>query len=434
MHRRQLGALPTRVTRTPWLGTAPHVRRVSSSTAAPRPSLRDHVSSSTRSIVRIELLTLPNERQVRTKIQHVDATTSRPVVAPFLVDSFGRQHDYLRISLTEKCNLRCTYCMPSTGVPLLPPDHLLTTPEIERVAKLFVRHGVTKVRLTGGEPTIRRDLVDIVARVARLAALRPRLDSIGITSNGVTLRRQLAALVSAGLTHLNLSLDTLDEHKYELMTRRRGFDKVMQTLDVARRLRDEGRLEVKINVVVIKGVNDMEVRDFVELTRDEDLTVRFIEYMPFEDNRWSTSKLVPSSTLLSTISTQYTAPGSAPALPLSIEKLVDPRSDTTRTYRVKGYRGKFGFISSMTDHFCGGCSRLRVGPDGGLKVCLFGPPALALRPLLRSLPSDDPTSDTIISNEIGKAVWGKKFAHDGLGGASGIQAKGRMGSMVGIGG
>ncbi|GAA6034466.1 hypothetical protein JCM8097_002738 [Rhodosporidiobolus ruineniae] len=357
--------------------------------------------------------------QAQHRIAQVDALDPRPV-SPFLTDSYGRKHDYLRFSLTEKCNLRCTYCMPEQGVPLLPPDHLLTTDEVERVAKLFVQNGVTKIRLTGGEPTVRKDLVDVVARLGQLP-----LQSLGMTSNGIALKRKLPALVRAGLTHLNLSLDTLDEFKYELMTRRRGFHAVMEALEVAKGLKDEG-LRTKINVVVIRGVNDGEVADFVELTKDSDITVRFIEYMPFEDNRWSSSKLVPSADLLSSLSTLHAARG--PLL-----KLRDAASDTTRAYRVPGYQGSFGFISSMTDHFCGTCSRLRVAADGGVKVCLFGPPVLALRPLLRSLPASDPSSDPLLMEHLGAAVWGKKFAHDGLGGASGIKEKGRMGPMVGIG-
>lgn len=298
--------------------------------------------------------------QARTRI----ADRDRVAVSPALVDSFGRQHDYLRISLTEKCNLRCTYCMPAQGVPLLPDDNRLSAPEIERVARVFVQHGVRKIRLTGGEPTVRRDLVDIVQRLGRLAHPRddshPRgLDSLGITSNGIALKRKLPQLVDAGLTHLNLSLDTLDPFKYELMTRRRGFDRVLETLHLAQQL--EG-LRVKLNVVVIRGVNDHEVPDFVELTRNQDITVRFIEYMPFEDNRWSTRKLVPSADLLSDLESRHPD--------RRLVKLTDSATDTTRAYAVEDWKGSFGFISSMTDHFCGTCSRLRIGADGGVKVGL----------------------------------------------------------------
>ncbi|BGP38867.1 hypothetical protein JCM10449v2_002805 [Rhodotorula kratochvilovae] len=307
--------------------------------------------------------------------------------------------------------------MPEQGVPLLPKDHLLTTDEVDRIARVFVNHGVTKIRLTGGEPTIRRDIIDVVERLGRLP-----LTSLGMTSNGIALKRKLPALVAAGLTHLNLSLDTLDPLKYELMTRRRGFDAVMDALEVAKGLKSQG-LRTKLNVVVIRGLNDMEVPQFVELTRDSDITVRFIEYMPFEDNRWSTNKLVPSSSLLATLQSLHASTG--------ISKLADPLSDTTRAYRVPGWKGDFGFISSMTDHFCGGCSRLRVGADGGVKVCLFGPPVLSLRPLLRAAPAS-PSADAALMAEVGRAVYGKKFAHDGLGGPEGIRAKGRMGPMVGI--
>ncbi|GAA5881425.1 hypothetical protein JCM16303_005643 [Sporobolomyces ruberrimus] len=407
----------------PLFGTASHPR-IPTLDTPPRSLSYSAAATSIRSAARRRIARIDDSRS--TAVSQGDTETfgfqqgARPKTgSPFLVDSFGRGHDYLRISLTEKCNLRCQYCMPSTGVKLLPRDDLLTTDEIERVARIFVANGVRKIRLTGGEPTIRKDLVDVVGR---LAALRPRPESIGMTSNGVTLRRHLPALVEAGLTHVNVSLDTLDPLKYELMTRRRGFEKVMESLEVAKQLRQTKGLRVKLNVVVMKGVNDMEVPAFVELGKAEDLVLRFIEYMPFEDNRWSQTKLVPSADLLSLIEATIGVP---------IDKLDDSPSDTTRAYRVRGYTGSFGFISSMTNHFCGTCSRLRVGADGGMKVCLFGPPALALRPLLRSLPST-PANDFLISKQIGEAVWGKKFAHDGLGGALGIHANGKMGSMVGI--
>ncbi|KAM0748248.1 molybdenum cofactor biosynthesis prote [Meredithblackwellia eburnea MCA 4105] len=328
---------------------------------------------------------------VAKRIAHLDSHTPSPV----LTDSFGRHHNYLRISLTEKCNLRCTYCMPENGVPLLPSQDRLTTPEIERLARLFVSQGVTKIRLTGGEPTVRKDLLDVVERLGRLP-----LTSLGMTSNAISLKRKLPKLVQAGLTSLNISLDTLDPFKFQLMTRRNGFETVLETVELAKELRGQG-LQTKINCVVIKGLNDDEVPAFVELTKDSDITVRFIEYMPFEDNRWSTTKLVPSSSLLSQIRTIHP----------SIEKVKDSKNDTTRAWKVPGYRGRVGFISSMTDHFCGTCSRLRVGTDGQVKVCLFGPPVLSLRPLLRASP---PLPDSTILRSIGQVVQGKKFAHDGL--------------------
>ena len=201
-----------------------------------------------------------------------------------------------------------------------------------------------------------------------------------MTSNGLALHRKLPGLVKAGLTHLNISLDTLDEHKFELMTRRRGHSAVLNAVQTAADLLspmsssslfpapssavtgsgERYLTALKLNVVVINKLNDDEILQFVELTRQLPITVRFIEYMPFSDNRWSTAKLLPSSVLLSTIGANYPI-SDLMALPPSI-------SDTSRTYRIKGYKGSFGFISSMTDHFCSGCSRLRIGADGSMKV------------------------------------------------------------------
>jgi cyclic pyranopterin phosphate synthase len=281
--------------------------------------------------------------------------------------------------------------MPENGAPLSPKEHLLTTDEIVRLAGLFVKNGVRKIRLTGGEPTVRRDLPEIVGKshvatlsslgisadlsrftIERLSALG--LESLGMTSNGLALARKLPGLVEAGLTSLNISLDTLDEHKFELMTRRRGHSAVLNAIKQAASLHASSspssssmpgrRLKnLKLNVVVINGLNDAEVPAFVELTQDLPISVRFIEYMPFSDNRWSTSKLVPSADLLAKISAQH---------PIGTVKAITPGiSDTAREYTVQGYKGSFGFISSMTDHFCSGCSRLRIQADGGMKVSLY---------------------------------------------------------------
>lgn len=192
-----------------------------------------------------------------------------------------------------------------------------------------------------------------------------------MTSNGIALSRKLPALIAAGLTHLNISLDTLDEHKFELMTRRRGHSTVLKVIEQAAALRstveegthpssNRGLRSLKINVVVINRLNDHEVSSFVELTRHLAVSVRFIEYMPFDGNKWSTTKLVPSAKLLADITSKYQHIG--------VQALTPAVSETTRTYRIQGHAGSFGFISSMTDHFCAGCSRLRLGTDGSLKV------------------------------------------------------------------
>ncbi|RKP26237.1 hypothetical protein SYNPS1DRAFT_32784 [Syncephalis pseudoplumigaleata] len=312
----------------------------------------------------------------------------RPYVAPELQDRHQRQHTYLRISLTERCNLRCTYCMPAEGVPLTPTEKLLTSEELQRLARLFVGAGVTKIRLTGGEPTVRKDIVDI---------LRPLgLQSIGMTSNGIALKRKLPALVAHGLGVLNVSLDTLDPFKFEIMTRRRGMERVLESVDEAIRV---GVPKVKMNCVVVRGVNDREVLDFVALTRDRPVDMRFIEYMPFGGNRWEQKKLVPYRELLAAIEEQHG----------SLEKLSDDPHDTSKAYRVPGHAGQIGFITSMSDHFCGTCNRLRITADGHLKVCLFGNEEVNLRDRMR----DGETDEQLLA-AIGAGVKRKRAQHAGM--------------------
>lgn len=203
-----------------------------------------------------------------------------------LTDTFGRAHTYLRISLTERCNLRCTYCMPEGGVDLTPTEQLLTADEILRLTRLFVAAGVTKVRFTGGEPLVRRDLVDLVRGVKAMENIK----DICVTTNGILLSRRVEALAEAGLSAVNISLDTLDPFKFELITRRKGHDVVLQSIDAALAANVKS---VKVNCVVMRGVNDYEVNSFVEMTKDRNIEVRFIEYMPFDGNKWDHNKMVP---------------------------------------------------------------------------------------------------------------------------------------------
>jgi len=214
----------------------------------------------------------------------------------FLTDRYSRRHNYLRISITERCNLRCLYCMPAEGVALSPASHLLSTAEILELARVFVAQGVTKIRLTGGEPTVRRDVVELVEALGALSPLGLR--EIAMTSNGIALpERKLQRMVDAGLTALNLSLDTLVPAKFEFMTRRKGLERVLAVVEQTGRMGfgavgGEGRRTLKINVVVMRGVNEDEIVDFVEMTRSKELEVRFIEYMPF-DVRPSLRPIVP---------------------------------------------------------------------------------------------------------------------------------------------
>lgn len=328
-----------------------------------------------------------------------------------LLDAFSRRHTYLRLSLTERCNLRCRYCMPSSGVALTPPAHLLSSAELTRVAAVFVARGVDKIRLTGGEPLLRPDLPHILAA---LAALRPA-PRLSLTTNGLVLARSLPALRRAGLAAVNISLDTLSEHKFQLIARRKGQPRVLKAIHAAI---DEGLDSVKVNVVVMRGVNDDELVDFVRLTRDIPIDVRFIEYMPFDGNRWSKGKFVSYAEMLDTVARAYGA----------LERAGDAPNDTAKHYRVPGFRGRVGFITSMSDHFCGTCNRLRITADGNLKVCLFGQEEVSLRDAIRAGVTDDELSE-IIDSALSRKHWmlgGNKDMH--------VLAKQPNRSMIRIGG
>ncbi|KAF9454172.1 molybdenum cofactor biosynthesis prote [Macrolepiota fuliginosa MF-IS2] len=348
---------------------------------------------------------IPRSTQVRftASLAHTRAkeridtiNSTRPFTGQF-VDSFNRKHNYLRISLTERCNLRCFYCMPSEGVELSPEGKLLTNSEILRLASLFVKSGITKIRLTGGEPTVRKGIMELMGEFNQLK--KHGLESLAMTTNGLALHRRLPAFVENGLTHLNLSLDTLDPFKFEIITRRRGHEAVLKALDAALNLPLES---IKLNVVVIRGLNDSEVLDFVNLTQDKPISVRFIEFMPFTGNKWDKNKMVPSSELLERIRARY--PG--------VQRASDEVNDTARSWYIPGHRGSFGFISSMSDHFCGTCNRLRLTADGQIKanlVCLFDPKEISLRDTLRA-----GASDQELLQIIHQAVLGKKEKHAGM--------------------
>ncbi|KAI0847964.1 molybdenum cofactor biosynthesis prote [Daldinia vernicosa] len=352
----------------------------------------------------------------------------------FLTDTFHRQHDYLRISLTERCNLRCIYCMPEEGVPLSPPKELLTTPEIVMLSSLFVSQGVNKIRLTGGEPTIRKDILSLMEQIG---ALRSHgLREICLTTNGIALHRKLERMVEAGLTGVNLSLDTLDPWQFQIMTRRNGFDAVMKSIERVLELNKHGAgIKLKVNAVIMRGINDREIIPFVEMTREKDIEVRFIEYMPFDGNKWNKGKMFSYTEMLDRIRENYP----------DLKKIRDHKNDTSKTYKIPGFVGRIGFITSMTHNFCGTCNRLRITSDGNLKVCLFGNAEVSLRDILRESNggdpidqetyeamrtiamdarrqiSEEPTSLGIAPNErkllevIGMAVKRKKAKHAGIG-------------------
>ena len=309
-----------------------------------------------------------------------------------LKDNFGRFHNYLRISLTEKCNLRCVYCMPDEGVELTPKTHLLTTNEIIRLSKIFISVGVDKIRLTGGEPTIRKDINDVVEQIGNL----PGLKSLAMTTNGIVLYKHLEHFKKNNLDSLNISLDTLRPERFTLFTRRLGYENVIRSIDTAL---DMGYKNLKLNCVVMNGKNDDEILDFVRFTKDKEINVRFIEYMPFDDNKWSENKLVPYKRLITDIEKEFG----------KIIRKDDHYTEVAKNFSISGFKGSVSFVTSMTDSFCGGCNRTRIMADGNYKVCLFGPNEISLRDAMRSGASDNDMIE-IISN----AVKNKKKAHAGM--------------------
>ncbi|KAG6472954.1 GTP 3',8-cyclase, mitochondrial-like [Zingiber officinale] len=313
-------------------------------------------------------------------------------LSDMLVDSFGRFHNYLRISLTERCNLRCQYCMPEEGVELTPNSELLSHDEIIQLATLFVTSGVDKIRLTGGEPTIRKDIEEICSSLSNLKGLK----TLAMTTNGIVLSKKLPRLKDCGVNAINISLDTLVPAKFEFITRRKGHQKVMESINAAVEL---GYNPVKINCVVMRGLNDDEICDFVEMTREKPINVRFIEFMPFDGNVWNDKKLVPYAEMLDRVRQRFK----------NVERCKDHPTDTAKNFKIEGHCGTISFITSMTEHFCAGCNRLRLLADGNFKVCLFGPSEVSLRDPLRA-----GVDDLMLKEIIGAAVKRKKAAHAGM--------------------
>lgn len=267
-----------------------------------------------------------------------------------IIDQFGRVHDYLRISLTDNCNLRCFYCMPEEDYAFTPASRLMQANEIEALAKLFVANGVNKIRLTGGEPLVRKDARDIIGALGRLPV------TLTITTNATRLHEYADTLEAAGVRSLNISLDTLQADKFLLLTRRDQFHQVKGNIDS---MITRG-FHVKVNAVMMKGVNDNEINDFVQWTKDVPVHVRFIEFMPFSGNRWTSNKVVTEQEVLTTVA------GTFAAMPLRTDA-----HDTAKAFQVPGHRGTFGVISTMSAPFCSGCNRMRLTADGKLKNCLF---------------------------------------------------------------
>ncbi|WP_378176350.1 GTP 3',8-cyclase MoaA [Aquimarina sp. SS2-1] len=298
-----------------------------------------------------------------------------------LTDNFGRKHTYLRISLTERCNLRCTYCMPANGIPLSPKEHLMTADEIYTIAKEFVNFGVTKIRLTGGEPMVRKDFPQILEKLASLPV------ELGITTNGVLADRFIPLLKENGVKTITISIDSLYKDKFEKITRRNEFDRVWNTIQL---FQNEG-FKVKLNIVLIKNFNEDEIIDFVNLTKNRNLVVRFIEFMPFDGNQWKMDKLVTQQEILDKIN--YT-------FPLQLNRLNDAPNDTSRNYKIEGFMGSFAIISSVTNPFCDTCNRIRITADGKLKNCLFSGEEFSLLKPLRAQKSIIPAIQSALAHKF----------------------------------
>lgn len=270
-----------------------------------------------------------------------------------MTDNFGRTHTYLRISLIERCNLRCTYCMPEEGVLLSPKSSLMTYEEIYSIAKIFVENGVTKIRLTGGEPLMRKDIPVILEKLSSLPV------ELSISTNAVIVDKFIDTFKENGLQNINVSLDSLNKEKFKQITLRNDFEKVYNNILL---LISKG-FNVKVNVVLIKDFNDNEIIDFVQFTKNLPICVRFIEFMPFDGNKWDFKKMVSYAEVMKILNTSFSKE--------CIERLQDAPNDTSKNYKITGYKGTFAIISSVTNHFCDTCNRLRLTANGQLKNCLF---------------------------------------------------------------
>lgn len=265
-------------------------------------------------------------------------------------DSYHRIHNYLRISLTDNCNLRCFYCMPEEDIVCASREQLMQPSEIETLARTFVEMGVNKIRLTGGEPLVRKEFDDILNRLAKLPV------QLLLTTNGILINRHVETLKKSGMRSVNISLDTLNSTTFSKITRRNSFDQVMNNINL---LLTEG-FHVKINMVVMKGINEHEINDFVQWSIKEPVHVRFIEFMPFTGNHWQHEKVFTEQEILNSIASHHNF------IPL----LKEPNA-TANKFFIKEAKGTFAIISTMSHPFCGDCNRLRLTADGKLKNCLF---------------------------------------------------------------
>ncbi len=290
-----------------------------------------------------------------------------------LIDRYGRHHTYLRVSVTDRCNFRCLYCMPRNGIPFSEQSSLLTFEEIIRIVRLFAEMGIRKIRLTGGEPLVRKDLDKLIKILSSISGV----ERVCLTTNGVLLGELAKRLRDAGLASLNISLDSLKPERFHRIT---GQDRLYEVLHGIKIALQESFDSVKLNMVVIGGVNDDEILDFVRFSLSLGINIRFIEFMPFLANDWKPGLLVPSIEIRKRIQDRYEL---IPIIPSHNSKQI------ANEYQIPGIKGTVGFIASMSNQFCKSCNRLRLTSDGGIKTCLFGPVEGNLRDEIRSGAGDD---------------------------------------------
>ena len=302
-----------------------------------------------------------------------------------LLDGFGRVHRDLRISVTDRCNFRCTYCMPAEGLDWMAREDLLTYEELTRVARVCVeKFGFDGIRLTGGEPTVRANLPVLIEQLSKLGV------DLSLTTNGTTLTNLASSLVDAGLERINISLDSLRQDRFEQITRRDELDRVLAGIDAAVQ---SGLSPVKINCVVMRGVNDDEIVDFARFGRERGVTVRFIEFMPLDaQGEWTNEQVVTKAEIVAAIGEVF-----------ELSQVAERESDPAARWRYVDGGGEFGVIPSVTEAFCESCDRVRLTADGMLRHCLFATRELDLRALMRNGASDDDLAEAITA-EVG-AKW-----------------------------
>lgn len=297
-----------------------------------------------------------------------------PIVGQALVDRLGRVHTALRVSVTDRCNIRCFYCMPLENVKFRPREELLTFEEIERIARIAVTLGIHKIRLTGGEPLVRSDLPRLVARLAAIEGI----GDLALTTNGILLTEQAAPLKAAGLDRLNVSLDTLSEETFQKISRRSGLERILDGIFAARAA---GFTDIRLNAIAIRGLTEADIVPLAEFARTHDFELRFIEFMPLDaENHWESGQVLTSQEIRLTLEAEF-----CPLLP---SPRLDPSQPAVDFHFADG-RGRIGFINPISQPFCSSCNRLRITAEGQVRNCLFSTTEWDARALLRNGSTDD---------------------------------------------